>query len=220
MRRIVAGLAALGLALTGCGSEDGGDGEAKPPSAPAAAKTSGPTWTYDEILDVEGGLSDVIATAPDDLWVAGSVTNSAKPSPDDGFLLRHDGTGWQRQPMPEALGRSVHEARFDSLGSGEFLLTGSVQNQYAPRTVRWDGTHWTALPEIPGGGRIVDMKAFAADDVWVLADESKGHHWDDTRWTTTPLPAAVTSLDGVAADDLWAVGYRDSFAVHRPSGRW
>ncbi|WP_406487986.1 hypothetical protein [Streptomyces phaeochromogenes] len=225
MRRIVTGLAVLGLALAGCGTEaDGGndgDGKAKPPSSssPAAGGTSGLTWSYDEILDAESDeqdenkLSDVIATADDDVWVAGTVTatDSENPSPDDGFLLRYDGTRWQRQPMPAALGSTVHEARFDSLGADGFLLTASQPTLAGPRTVRWDGTRWTALPELPGdGGRLVDMKAFAADDVWALSGESRIHHWDGTRWSTSTLPATVVSLDGVATDDLWAVGHRDT----------
>ncbi|MFD3311025.1 hypothetical protein [Streptomyces sp. NPDC058656] len=214
MRRIVTGLTVLGLALTGCGTEaDGDDGKSKAApssSTSAAGGTSGPSWTYDEILDDESKLSDVIATADDDIWVAGAVTNSANPSRDDGYLLRYDGTRWQRQPMPAALGSAVHEARFDSLGPDGFLLTASLPTLAGPRTVRWDGTRWTALPELPGGGRLVDMKAFAADDVWALSGDSQIHHWDGTRWSTSTLPATVVSLDGVAADDLWAVGHRDT----------
>ncbi|MFC8663004.1 hypothetical protein [Streptomyces sp. NPDC057199] len=210
MRRIVTGLTLIGLALTGCGTEaDGDDGRAKPSSS-TGSETSGPTWAYDEILDDESKLSDVIATADGDVWVAGAVTNSAIPSRDDGFLLRHDGTRWQRQPMPAGLGTSVHAARFDSLGSDGFLLTASQPNEQGPRTVRWDGTRWIALPEMPGGARLVDMKAFAADDIWTVSGESQINHWDGTRRITTSLPATVTSIDGVAPDDLWAVGHRET----------
>ncbi|MEU5343395.1 hypothetical protein AB0H18_21565 [Streptomyces sp. NPDC020766] len=212
MRRIVTGLTVLGLALTGCGT-GADDGKAKPPSSSSstAGETPELTWAYDEILDDGSKLSDVIATADDDVWVVGTVTNSADSSGDDGFLLHYDGTRWQRQPMPAGLGTSVHVARFDTLGSDGFLLTASQPNEQGPRTVRWDGTRWTALPELPGGGgRLVDMKAFAAVDIWTLSGESQIHHWDGTRWSTSTLPATVVSLDGVAADDLWAVGYRET----------
>ncbi|MEV0217916.1 hypothetical protein [Streptomyces sp. NPDC050704] len=236
MRSIVAVLAVLGLALTGCGTENGDDDQAKPPasrpakptaSRPASPTTeaAGPSWVYDEIFD-EGSLSDVIAATADDIWVAGvgmdrtnplpddglnpSPGDSSNPSPDDGFLLHHDGTRWQRQPMPGALGRSVYEARLDSLDSGEFLLTVTPKDMSVPRMARWDGARWTVLPAVPGDGRLADVKAFGPDDIWALVGESRIQHWDGTRWTTSPLPATATSLDGVAPDDLWAVGYRNT----------
>ncbi|WP_328494415.1 hypothetical protein OHS59_17965 [Streptomyces sp. NBC_00414] len=209
------GLAVLGLALTGCGIDDGGDGGAKPSSAPAAG-TSGFSWAYDEILD-EGSLSDVMANGADDVWAVGTVTDRADPSsteqPDsDGFLLHRDGTRWQRQPMPEVLGDSIHQARLDGLGSGGFLLTASVKDTTSSRTAHWDGARWSVLPAVPGGGRITEVKAFAADDLWVLATGSRFQHWDGTRWTAVTLPGTVTatSLDGVAPDDLWAAGHRST----------
>ncbi|MGW0568699.1 hypothetical protein [Streptomyces tauricus] len=214
MRKIVAGLAVLGLALTGCGAGDGaGDGRGN--RGGGGAKSSGTSWAYDEILD-EGSLSDVLANGPDDAWAVGTVTDGTDPfsgeSSGEGFLLRRDGTRWQRQPMPEALGDSVHEARLDGLGSGEFLLTAAAKDLTASRTAHWDGAKWTVLPAVPGGGRITEVKAFAADDIWAVITASRLRHWDGTRWSAVALPDDVTatSLDGIAADDLWAAGYRST----------
>ncbi|MGW5731595.1 MULTISPECIES: hypothetical protein [Streptomyces] len=178
-------------------------------------------WSYDKVFGAAtpGHLSDVVATAADDVWVAGEVTRSVSGSGDDradgGFLLHHDGSNWRRRPMPSALGRSVHAARFDALDSGGFLLTASLRNLNAPRMARWDGTRWTALPELPDGHRALATRAFAADDIWVLGDQSTAHHWNGTRWTRTHLPFAATALDGAAADDLWAVGHRNADATSR-----
>ncbi|MFL1900848.1 hypothetical protein ACJWDR_17295 [Streptomyces tauricus] len=220
MRKIVAGLAVLGLALTGCGT-GAGEGGGRGTRGDGGAKSSGMSWAYDEILD-EGSLSDVLANGADDVWAVGTVTESTDPSSvetssvepasSEGFLLHRDGTRWKRQPMPAALGDSVHQARLDGLGSGEFLLTAARQDTTTSRTAHWDGTEWTVLPRLPGGGRVTEMKAFAADDIWVLATGSRFQHWDGTRWTAAPLPDGVTatSLDGVAADDLWAAGYRST----------
>lgn len=180
-----------------------------------AVSDSDTEWSYDEVFD-DGGvgqLSDVTATAGDDIWVAGNATRAAGDSGDDaagdGFLLHYDGTDWQRRPLPSAFGDSVHEARFDAVDSGGFLLTASLKNLNLPRTAHWDGTRWTALPELPGGHRAIDVRAFAADDIWVLGDQSTAHHWNGTRWTVMHLPVTAAALDGVTSDDLWAVGLRN-----------
>ncbi|HCA88263.1 MAG TPA: hypothetical protein DEQ61_24065 [Streptomyces sp.] len=175
---------------------------------------SEPSWRYDEVFKdrSQGRLSDLIATAGDDIWVAGNATRTVShagdESADDGFLLHYDGARWQRRPMPTALGDSVHEARFDPVDSGGFLLTASLRSLEAPRTARWDGKRWTALPPLPDGHRAADVRAFAADDIWVVDGRSRAYHWDGAGWTATDLPATVGALDGVASDDLWAVGHR------------
>ncbi|MDG9719621.1 hypothetical protein [Streptomyces sp. DH24] len=159
------------------------------------------TWKYEKVLQEAGTLHDVIATAGDDVWAAG-----------DGFLLHDDGTGWQRRPVPASLGDSVHRARFDAADTGGFLMTASRTNGHTQGMAYWDGTRWAALPQLPDDGRVMDVRAFASDDIWVLADWTGAHHWDGTRWTAMDLPVTVTALDGVSSDDLWAVGH------HYPDG--
>ncbi|NGO49146.1 hypothetical protein G6048_46135 [Streptomyces sp. YC419] len=166
---------------------------------------SGKTWTYDKVFEETGELYDVMATADDDVWVAG-----------DSFLLHDDGTGWQRRPLPASFGGGLFEhVRFDAVGSSGILLTASMdetEEGESPRMARWDGSRWTALPGLPDGHPVADVRAFAADDIWVLDGDAGASHWDGVRWTAMDLPVAVTALDGVASGDLWAVGY------HYPDG--
>lgn len=201
-RRALAALAVLAaLGAAGCGGTNGRpDSETAPPD-------SGPAWAYDEVYEGDGRLTDVIAAAPGDYWAAGSAPGASGPSPEDGYLLRGDGRHWRRQAMPGALGGSVHEARFDPLGTDGFLLTASLPGGDGPRSVRRDGTRWTALPG-PPAGRVVDVRGFAADDIHVLDARSRVHHWDGARWSTARLPVRASALGGVAPDDLWAVGSR------------
>ncbi|MGP3981839.1 hypothetical protein [Streptomyces sp. KR80] len=181
-----------------------------------AASDSDVTWRYDKVFKDKGlgQLSGMIATAGDDIWVVGNATRTVSyagdESADDGFLLHYDGTRWQRRPMPTAFGDSVYEARFDAVDSGGFLLTASLEDLKAPRMARWDGMRWTALPKLPDGHQAADVKAFAADDIWVVDGQTGAYHWDGTRWTAMDLPVTVSALDGVASDDLWAVGYRNT----------
>lgn len=182
-----------------------------------AAIGSDLTWKYDKVLKGENGsttaLTGVTALAADDIWVVGQSTpnvgHAGDDSADDGFLMHYDGTAWQRRPMPSSFGKSVYDARFDAVDSGGFLMTAGREDLNLPRMAHWDGTRWTALPELPDDPRVSDIKAFAPDDIWVLDGGTRAYHWDGTRWTAMDLPIPVSALDGVASDDLWAVGSRD-----------
>lgn len=88
----------------------------------------------------------------------------------------------------------------------------------------WDGATWTVVdsPD-PGQGanELEDAVAFASDDVWAVGyynATSNNYrslilHWDGTAWTqvASPSPASFQNdlydIDGVAPDDVWAVGY-------------
>ncbi|MFE9643265.1 hypothetical protein ACFYO0_03710 [Streptomyces sp. NPDC006365] len=177
------------------------------------------TWKYDKFFDGKGTieLSAVMATADDDIWVAGTTRFPPEPADADGAFLQHyDGTRWQRRPMPASFGDSVHDARFDTVDSGGFLLTASLDLN-AVRMAHWDGTRWTALPKLPNDPRVSDVRAFDTDDIWVLDDQSNAYHWDGTSWTAMKLPVTITALDGVAPDDLWAVGFHEPYDDDDPA---
>lgn len=202
LRTGVALLALLTFAVAGCGAQDDSPGSAK----------NGKSWSYDRILDGSATLKDLAVVAEDDIWAYGSREGSGGER--EQFLLRHDGSDWREQPFPGGMGTDVMEVRLDAVGAGGVWMTASVGygSQAETRIVRWDGTSWSALEAVPSG-RLVDLKAFGPDDVWALVGEDRAQHWDGARWTAMTLPVGgVASLDGVATDDLWAVGYRDTDA--------
>ncbi|UUU31377.1 hypothetical protein JIX56_16515 [Streptomyces sp. CA-210063] len=215
---VVALVASLTFAVAGCGAL-GGSPERAEESGKASGGSSGgsakkdKSWSYDRILDGAATLGDLAVVAEDDIWAYGSREGSGGER--EQFLLRHDGSDWREQPFPDGMGTDVMEARLDAVGSGGVWVTASVGycSQAQTRIVRWDGTSWSALESLPSG-RLVDLKAFGPDDVWAVVGEDRAQHWDGTRWTVMTLPVGgVASLDGVAADDLWAVGYRDTDAA-------
>ncbi|WP_338896450.1 hypothetical protein WBG99_12775 [Streptomyces sp. TG1A-60] len=219
------------FAVAGCGAPGGSAGageQSGKTSGPGSGAASGPgsgesakkrmSWAYDRILDGSASLGDMAVVAEDDIWAYGSREGSGGAR--EQFLLRYDGTDWREQPLPGGLGTDLAHVRLDPVGaagptgSGEVWLTASTGygGQGGTRITRWDGASWTAL-EAPSG-RLVDLRAFGPDDVWVLAGENRAQHWDGTRWTAMPLPTSgVASLDGIATDDLWAVGYRNTDAA-------
>lgn len=202
---IGASIAVLVLAVTGCGGPSGGSEEAR------GARGEDLSWSYDRVLDGSASLGDMAVVAEDDIWASG-VRQDTAWGRRQLFLLRYDGEDWREQPTPAGIGGDAQDIRLDAVGSGEVWLTASSGYGAGEQTriARWDGTSWTSLGSVPNG-RVVDLKAFAPDDVWALVGANEAAHWDGTRWTTTRPPAhGLASLDGTAPDDLWAVGYRDT----------
>lgn len=99
-----------------------------------------------------------------------------------------------------------------------------------------------AAPDPPNaeyGSALRDLAVVGADDIWVggfvLTDNqyygverTLAMHWDGTQWSVVSTPnigsstSTFNSIDAVAADDVWAVGYyRDNTSQIRPmSQHW
>jgi hypothetical protein len=194
------------------------------------------TWKYDKFFDGKGTieLSAVMATSDDDIWVAGTTRFPPEPADaDGGFLQHYDGTRWQRRPMPASFGDSVHDARFDTVDSGGFLLTASL-NLNAVRMAHWDGTRWTAM-KLPV--TVTALDGAAPDDLWAVGHhepyddddpslpftQPAGVHWDGRAWKSVPMPeyrfkvwptephAGLTEVVALAKDDVRAYGYLASY---------
>lgn len=106
------------------------------------------------------------------------------------------------------------------------------------------GTPWTvgaSAFDTSGGKPDVELQsvtALAADDAWAVGASgtilkqlhAHAQHWDGARWTAARLPlpedafSYLTSVDGVASDDVWAVGLAPSnggtLALHWNGKRW
>ncbi len=102
------------------------------------------------------------------------------------------------------------------------------------RADHFDGTSWTTmntpLPPTSGsagysGSRITDIRGFASNDVWFVGEWVGPHpgvvglqpalamHWDGASFTLVPTPEVLPNggngleaIDGVASNDIWAVG--------------
>jgi len=90
----------------------------------------------------------------------------------------------------------------------------------------WNGTEWIEVPApvttAGAGVEIAGIKAIAPDDVWFVGTwiengrwPALALHWDGTSLTMADLPFPIPggtpgwslgAVDGVATDDLWAVG--------------
>lgn len=90
----------------------------------------------------------------------------------------------------------------------------------------WNGSEWVEIPApvttAGSGVEIAGIKALAPDDVWFVGTWIEGGqlpalalHWDGTSLSRVDLPFPASggtpgwslgAIDGVAGDDLWAVG--------------
>jgi hypothetical protein len=176
-----------------------------PPVFPATPPPNGPGWNYAYI----GGpsakrLDQVVATGPADAWATGLGTRGA-------LLLHFDGHRWQEHPLP-VLPRRLAFTSVAASGPDNVWLFGSDLTP-AKYAWRWDGSRWHDVP-FPEKHLALDAEAFAPDDVWTVGDDRDSLHWDGSRWRTVPMPAVARAISAVAADDMWAVGRRDT-----PGGR-
>ena len=80
----------------------------------------------------------------------------------------------------------------------------------AGMVLKWDGTAWARLPQIPGAGNLVAVKAFGENLVYVVGSASgnKVLRWNGSTWTELHVinGGAPRDLDGTSPWDLWVVG--------------
>jgi FG-GAP-like repeat len=99
---------------------------------------------------------------------------------------------------------------------------------YRTQIQHWDGTAWSVV-DSPNVGKkdnsLTDALALATDDVWAVgfshglgrtSPATLAEHWDGTSWSVVPTvdasnrPNVLVAVDGVASDDVWAVGSFDT----------
>jgi hypothetical protein len=186
-RAVVPGLAVAILAAVFLFATAGGSSASSPVSAPLIAYWNGTSWTQQTAPnpDSSGSLTAVAAVSPTDVWAFGSYGYSTSPSA-QGFtaLAEHwDGASWQQVAMPTPTDSSeVHLYGATVLSSSDIWVVGS----------------WADFG--PGDGLVPLIE-----------------HWDGSAWSIVPSPvlpqpvvdhgAQLYGVTGVAADDVWAVGY-------------
>jgi hypothetical protein len=160
------------------------------PFATLSEHFDGSSWTAVATPNtprLSNALIDVAAVAPDDVWAVGSSSTSIEPDARQFTLVEHwDGSAWSivRSPNPQP-----------DFGAGN-----------------------------PVNNVLTGVAAFGQDDVWAVGESSDANsigsrplveHWNGTRWTAVPVPhpgrfGRLRSISGVSADDIWAVGDRES----------
>ncbi|MDA3630136.1 hypothetical protein OU415_32235 [Saccharopolyspora sp. WRP15-2] len=172
------------------------------------------SWSEEPVpTSAKSGMLTAAGSAAGESWAFGFNSDSSPNETSE--VYRKDEQGWQQVPI-ENFGRLV---------DGEVLAPDDVWTVGVPTKTKpggmahWDGQTWTRVDPAPGTSPDpVALKAFAADDVWAVGGAGRGtaQHWDGRAWTDVPVPDLaehdyeswkLTDVEGVASNDLWAVGY-------------
>ncbi|HVF98963.1 MAG TPA: S-layer homology domain-containing protein [Chloroflexia bacterium] len=178
-------------------------------------------------------LYAVSVVGPDDVWAVGAY---AVVSPNQyifkALALHWNGVAWTVIDTPSVGSFNNVLYGVDAAASDDVWAVGyfSGSSGTRPLVEHWDGSTWEPIigPELgAANGQLYDVVAISANDVWAVgqiggyssAPEPLSAHWDGIEWTQVRMPRpepgpygysgyiALLSVDAVASQDLWAVGY-------------
>lgn len=167
-------------------------------------------------------LTAVSAVSPANAWAVGLVKQSGFKSGHP-LIVRWNGTGWATVASPAGLTGALRAISADS--ASDVWAVGDDSHGHAI-SVRFAGTSWVTvpLPALSGFASLQGVRAFSPTNVWAvgaqvpnsLSTQSKTLvlHWNGSAWSRVPSPSpdpnsnALHAIDGVATNNLWAVGQK------------
>jgi hypothetical protein len=205
-RVAVAGVAALGMALTG-----------------TAAGGATPDWHKVPHSTTEATLMDVAPVSGNDAW---SVGMRQVPQDTAYPLAEHwDGTAWTEVPVPATPTGAGELDGVSAVSAKDVWAVGDSSGQ-GPVLRHWNGTEWTvSAPALPPGGahpgsdRLYDVAAVAPAQAWAVGRFSGStpqtlvERWDGQTWSRVPTPSpgpwdnTLQGVSALSATNVWAVGW-------------
>lgn len=195
----------------------------------SAASSFGQTgWTEVVTPDpspTQNKLRGISGTSSSDIWVVGEQQTSPNeiiyPYTTNTLVFHWDGSGWQQftTPNPSASINDLHDVEMVSPTEGWACGVYNVSgNSGEGLLMEWDGNSWTqhSLPDPTEAVALWSLCSIDPDDAWVVGwgDHRLAYsaHYDGSSWTQVPVPRVgefrnqLAAVDGIAADDVWAVG--------------
>jgi hypothetical protein len=204
---------AWAVGTLGSGKEDAGIGT-------LTEHWNGTAWSVvasPDTLRIDDVLNAVADLSPTNAWAVGLVKPIGAKTGNP-LIVHWNGADWQTVGSPAGSGKL---RAISADGPGDLWAVGDDGRGHAI-AFRSDGTSWisTALPA-PGIDNLQGVKAFSPSDVWAVgsmipAGGSQGRtlvmHWNGSAWSIVPSPNPNPSVDilhavdGIASNNLWAVG--------------
>ena len=161
-------------------------------------------------------LRGVVAVGPNEVWAVGEMKVEGRFSFRT-FILRYDGTSWERVFAPNPGGRYLSLQDVDATSPTQVWAVGHWGNQY-PLLLRWNGLEWEKARmrglDFKSDESFDSIDAVTPRDIWVVGngrDRSLALHRVGKRWIRTRFHdvSGEPWLHGVAAGPtaVWTVGH-------------
>lgn len=178
--------------------------------------------------DDNNELYQVSVVSANDIWAVGYYVSTIGVAQ---TLAEHwNGTAWQIVPSADTTSLQDNQLSIvQAVAANDVWAAGFASDETGRETTlieHWNGTAW-AIVASPNVGQydnsIDDMAAISANDLWAVgayadyagytnAWHTLALHWNGTAWSVVPTSAVgtgyntFTSVSGVSANDVWAVG--------------
>jgi hypothetical protein len=158
-----------------------------------------------QLTTPQRGWTDVWASGPNDVWVAGA----------DGAIVRWNGVTQNVMQVGRPLGKIWGCSASDVWAAGVPAM-------------HWNGSSWSVVPVTAcnniNGANTGAIWGSGHDDVWMADGNGCMYHYDGTVWSTATAPIGwddnlahlIYGLRGEARGALWAVGEGGAILRHVP----
>ncbi|MFI0941122.1 hypothetical protein [Streptomyces sp. NPDC021020] len=193
-----------------------------------------------------GGLTQVVAAGPSDVWATGwlQIFDSASPTPGkpggwtvvdhmEALVVHWDGHAWKRVTVPDQLTYLPNAVAV----SGHDVYTAGWGGDDVPVVQHWNGHRWTTekLPDPAFGGEVYGLGVDGSGSLWavgrtLLTEDDPGHalllRKTGGVWRKVAVPADAGQLTDLAFTPGGVtvvgstVGGRDAYVARSDARGW
>jgi hypothetical protein len=192
-----------------------------------ATPATAATWTAvssPNLTQFSNVLWGTDALSASSAWAVGRAETGTLPIHRP-VIERWNGSRWSisSSPLPSG-GGELRDVDATSATSAWAVGFTNSSNGNLTLTERWNGSGWSIVPSpsVSAQNHLLGVKSFSATNAWAvgshnvpgsLAFSTLTMRWSGSAWSVVPSPDTTSfenhlmDVDGVAANDLWAVGH-------------